>query len=58
MLIKVTNLETGQHIKTIDYDGLVDICAGDKKMANDFIRFMRDHPDNRKVMERWEIIEE
>jgi hypothetical protein len=57
MLIKVTNLETGQYIKTIDYDGLVEICAGDKDMANDFVRWMIKHPDNQKVKERWEIIE-
>lgn len=57
MLIKVTNLETGQLIKIIDYDELVNICGGEKDMANDFIRWMVKHPDNQKVNERWEIIE-
>lgn len=58
MKIKVTNLDSGQLIKIIDYDGLLEICNYDKKMTNDFIRFMRKHPDNQRIRERWEIIEE
>lgn len=58
MLIKVTNLDTGQHIKTIDYNELIDICAGDIEMTNDFIRLIRKHPDNQRIRERWEIVEE
>jgi len=57
MLIKVTNLETGQLIRMVDYDKLLEMCGGEEEMAQDFIRFMVKHPDNRKVSERWEVVE-
>jgi len=58
MKIIVTNAQSGQHIKTLDYDGLLDICKGDVRMANDFIRLMRNHPKNQKTNERWTVVDE
>lgn len=58
MKIKVTSLDTNQLIKVIDYDGLLEICAGDKEMTNSVIRLIRKHPDREKQNERWELLEE
>lgn len=58
MKIVVTNLYTGQHVKTIDYDGLLEICRGDVIMANQFLRLMRNHPESRKTKEKWTVVDD
>ena len=58
MKIIVTNYFTGQHVRTIDWNGLLSICKGDEQMAADFLRLMRKHPANKNLKERWTIVDE
>ena len=58
MKIRISDLESNRTLKVIDYDGLVEICNGNREVANDFLRFIRNHPDNQRISERWEVIEE
>jgi hypothetical protein len=58
MKIRVTNSETGQLLKILDYNNLLKICDGDTKMADDFIRLIRHHPENEANKEIWELIDE
>lgn len=58
MKIRISDLESNMTLKVIDYDGLVEICNGNREVANDFLRFIRNHPDNQRISERWEVIEE
>jgi len=58
MKIRVTNIDSGQLIKIVDYEWLRECCKGDERMIDDFIRLIRHHPNNRHLRERWEIIEE
>lgn len=59
MIIRVTNLDTGQLIRDINYDEFVNVyCNGDKQMAADFIRLMRHHPKNKENREKWTVIDD
>jgi hypothetical protein len=58
MKIRVTNRDSGQLLKTVDYNALLEICGGDARMADDFIRLIRHHPDNAANNERWELTDD
>lgn len=58
MKIRVTNAESGQFLRIVDYDMLLKICGGDTRMADDFIRLIKHHPENTANHEMWEIIDE
>lgn len=58
MKIRVTNADTGQLLRIVDYNNLLSICRGDARMADDFIRLIRHHPENEANHEIWELIDE
>ena len=58
MKIKVTNAESGQFLRIVDYNNLLEICGNDIEMADSFIRLIRHHPENQANNEIWEIIDE
>jgi len=59
MKIHVIEHESGRILKVIDYEQLLKICANDKRMAEDFLRMIRKHPDNVNLYnETWRIVEE
>lgn len=58
MTINVYNRDSMQLLRTIDYTKLLEICYGDAEIADDFIRLIKNHPNNDKDNEIWLLVEE
>ena len=58
MIINVYNRDSMQLLRTIDYTKLLEICYGDAEIADDFIRLIKNHPNNDKDNEIWLLVEE
>lgn len=57
MYITVKNSETLQPIKIISEEELFDMCGKDKRMYDDYIRHLKNHPYVKPLHEIWKIIE-
>ena len=57
-MIIVTDIESGQLLKTYNYGELLKICSFDKEMCDDYIRFLRKRGGTHinKRHEIWQII--
>lgn len=53
----VTNTQTGQYIKTVTYDELVQICRGDEELAEDCIRYCIIKPVRDIGHETWTVVD-
>lgn len=54
----VTNTKTGQYLKTVSYENLLQICRGDKEIADDCIRYCRIKPERDLVNETWTVVDD
>lgn len=53
----VTNTDTGQYMRTVTEEELLEICRGDKEIADDRIRYCRIKPVRDIGHETWTVVD-
>lgn len=57
MHIIITNMDTGQYIRTVTDDEFMQMCGNDKRMYDDYVNKLRKNPKVRTKKELWRVIE-
>ena len=57
MKVVISSMITHEVLKEVDYDGLLKMCNDNKEVCEDFLKYIRKYPDNTRLKQRWEVID-